>query len=180
MALGMDSSLPGSSRSALRPPQPKPPQKQSTAQPQGFRVPGISEDVVGDAVNNQLASGYGARESAMSSMDRAGVSRGRGQNYYANIAQEAADAQGQAAAAKTISSAVDANNRAQYAYENMQKNEDLNTQGLLENLRHSSVMERQARQGWGQDMYETDRRGRFGLDQMQLDINPLLRKLFTS
>lgn len=135
-------------------------------------------DAVDDAVNNQLASGYGAREGAMRSMDRAGVSRGKGNAYYANIAQEAADAQGQAAAAKTLQGASDATARAQQAKDTMQRGEDLSNQSLLENLRSSQTAERLARQGWGQDMYETMRRGQFGLDQMQLDISPLLLKLF--
>jgi hypothetical protein len=49
--------------------------------------------------------------------------------------------------------------------------------GLLESMRNAEAMERMAKRGWQQDLYESTRRGRFGLDQYQLDFTPLLSGL---
>jgi hypothetical protein len=112
-------------------------------------------------------------------MDRAGVSRGKGQQYMADAAQADADATGQAAAANTEFGAGMANISASRAYENAMRGEQLQNAGLLENLRSASAQESQSARGLGQNLYESVARGRANLNNMQLDyISPLLQKLF--
>lgn len=174
MAIGMDSSLPRSGPPALRQKSPAPMQQG----PQPSRPPAIADSAVQGAVNNQLASGYGAREMTLADSDRAGLSRGKGQRYAAQMAQDAADVKGAAGAAQTEMGAAAANAAAGQAYDSMMANERLSNANLLEGLRSTSAMERLARRGWQQDLYEAMRRGQFGLDQQQLDYTPLLRPLF--
>lgn len=174
MAIGMDRSLPRSGPPALRPKSPAPMQQAS----QPSRPPAISDSAVQGAVNNQLAAGYGAREMALAEGDRAGLSRGKGQRYAAQMAQDAADVKGAVGAAQTEMGAAAANAAARQSYDSMMANEQLSNANLLEGLRNTTSMERLARRGWQQDLYEAMRRGQFGLDQQQLDYTPLLRPLF--
>lgn len=165
MAVGMD-------RAISRPlPSPLAPQRQ-------YRAPAISDTAVQSAVNNQLAAGYGARETSLAGAARQGISRGKGQRYDARMAQEQADATAAAGAAGTELSAATSNAAAQQAYDNQMRSERLAQSGLLEGLRNTAAMERMARRGWGQDSYEAWRRGRFGWDQQQIDYSPLLAGLF--
>jgi hypothetical protein len=176
MAVGFDSALPKTSAPVLRA---KPQAPMQAATPQyAMRPPAIADSAVQAAVNNQRAAGYGARESALSAGDRGGISRGKGQQYAAQMAQEAADAKASASAVQTEMAAADTNARARQAAESMQANERLANAGLLEGLRNTQAMERLQRRGWQQDLYEAIRRGRFGLDQQQLDYTPLLNGLF--
>lgn len=172
MAVGMDMTLP-------KAPKPKPAAPmQAPASAGPSRPPAIADRAVQAAANNQMSAGYGAREMTLADSDRRGVSRGKGQQYAAQTAQEAADAKASAGAAATEMGAAAANAGARQAYDNMLANERLNTAGLLEGLRSNSAMERLAQRGRGQDMYEAIRRGQFGLDQQQLDFTPLLQGLF--
>lgn len=179
MAVGADMALPKLPGSPLRGlTQGRPAAQPQSAAPQfGPRPPMVSDSRVQDVVNNQLASSAGAGELAMRSMDRAGVSRGKGQSYYAGIAQAGADVQARSAAAETEMGAASANAGARAAYENSMRNEQLTNAGLLESMRNAEAMERMAKRGWQQDLYEATRRGRFGLDQYQLDFTPLLSGL---
>lgn len=172
--IGMDRGLRSTSQQPLRQ-QPSAPMRQT---PAAARPPGISDAAVQGAVNNQLASGYGAGRMALSNQDRAGVSRGRGQQYYANVAQEGADVEGAANATKTMADASAANQNAAWQYDTAMRNEQLANQGLLEGLRNSQAMAQLANQQRGQQLYEAYRNGQFGLDQQQLDYTPLLQGLF--
>lgn len=176
MAIGADMSLPKSQQSPLRG-LTAAPTKQQSSPSYGYRPPMVNDGRVQDVVSNQLASSAGAGQMAMQGMDRAGVSRGRGQEYRADMAQAGADVRARTAAAQTEMGASVANANAQAAYENAMRNEQLSNAGLLENLRNTDVMERLARQGWRQDMNAARRRGQFGLDQLQLDYTPLLSGL---
>lgn len=142
------------------------------------RPPMISDRSVQAVANNQLASGYGARETALGESDRRGISRGKGQQYFANVAQEAADAQGQAAAAKTQMDAAAANNAAQYEWENSMRNEKLANASLLEGLRNTQAMENLGYMANAQQLSQGNRSRQFGLDSMSLDYTPLLQGLF--
>lgn len=174
--LGMDRSLRGTSPQPLRP-APSAPMRQTPAAP--ARQPMISDSAVQGAVNNQMAAGYGAGRMALTDSDRRGVSRGKGQQYYANVAQEAADVQAAAGAAQTEMGAAAANANARQEYANMMRGEQLANANLLEGLRNTSAMERLAKQNQMQSMYEAMQRGQYGLDQQQLDYTPLLQGLFT-
>lgn len=178
MAIGADMSLPKSQPSPLRG-LTAAPTKQQSSPSYGYRPPMINDSKVQDVVNNQLAASAGAGRTAVQSMDRAGVSRGRGQQYRADMAEASADVGARTAAAKTEMGAAAANANAQAAYDNAMRNEQLSNAGLLENLRNNDFMERLARQGWRQDQNEARRRGQFGLDQIQLDYSPLLQGLFS-
>lgn len=176
MAIGLDASLPKASAPVLRA---KPQAPMQAATPQyAMRPPAIADSAVQSAVNNQMAAGYGARESALASSDRRGISRGKGQQYAAQMAQEAADAKASAGAVQTEMTVADTNARARQASESMQANERLANVGLLEGLRNTQAMEQLQRRGWQQDLYEAIRKGQFGLDQQQLDYTPLLSGLF--
>jgi len=179
VAVGADMSLSRLPASPLRGlTQAKPASPQQPAVPQfGARPPMISDSRVQDVVNNQLASSAGARELATRSMDRAGVSRGKGQAYYGDIAQAGGDVQARNAAAETEMGAASANASAQAAYDSAMRNEQLTNAGLLESMRNAEARERMAKMGWQQDLYEATRRGQFGLDQYQLDFTPLLSGL---
>lgn len=177
MAIGADMSLPKSQPSPLRG-LTAPASRQQSPPSYGYRPPMLNDGRVQDVVSNQLASSAGAGQMAMQGMDRAGVSRGRGQQYRADMAQAGADVRARTAAAQTEMGAAAANANAQAAYENAMRSEQASNAGLLENLRNTEAMERLARQGWRQDLNEARRRGQFGLDQIQLDYTPLLSGLF--
>lgn len=176
MAIGVDGSLPNPVRSPLRGQQ-APASSQQSPPSYGYRPPMISDSAVQGAVNNQLEAGFGVGAATLRGSDRAGISRGKGQRYMADIAQAGADAQGRAAAAQTEMGASSANAAAESAYRNTMQNERLSNEGLLEGLRHAGSMEGIAKQGWQQNLYEQMRRGRFGLDSQQLDWTPLLQSL---
>jgi hypothetical protein len=177
VAIGADLSLPKSQPSPLRGLTAQPARQQSSPS-YGYRPPMLNDGKVQDVVSNQLASSAGAGQAAMQGMDRAGVSRGRGQQYRADMAQAGADVQSRARAAQTEMGASAANANAQMAYDTAMRNEQLSNAGLLDNLRNNEAMERLAQQGRRQDLNETRRRGQFGLDQIQLDYTPLLGSLF--
>lgn len=177
MAIGMDRALPRSTQPALAP-KPQSPMQPATIPGYGSRPPAIADSTVQSAVNNQLTAGAGAREMTLAGSDRSGVSRGAGHQYAAQMAQESADVKAAAGAAQTEMGASAANAAARQAYDSAMQNERLANAGLLEGLRNSQAMERLAGRNRQQDLYEAIRRGRFGLDQQQLDYTPLLRGLF--
>lgn len=173
MAIGMDSSLRGNSRQQVHAPM------QATAsRPQASPAPQISEAAVQGAVNNQLASGYGTRESALRGQDRAGISRGKGQQYYANAAQESADTTAAANATKTMMDVAAANNATQFDYDKTMWNESLSRQNILEGLRNSQAMAGLGVAAAQMQAALAAKRGKFSLDSMQLDYTPLLQGLF--
>lgn len=139
--------------------------------------PMIPDGAVQDQVNNLMAAGAGQQRAAITSMDRAGVSRGRGQRSMADYAAAGANVQARAGAAQAEMEAAGSNAAARNAYENTRDSERMMGAGLLENLRNMQAMERISRRGFGQDMYEVNRRGQFGLDSQYLDISPLLSAL---
>lgn len=174
MAIGADLSLPKSQPSALRMPAPMRPQSQPTVS----RPPMIADSAIQSAVNNQLEAGAGAREVARQTLDRtAGLSRGKGIEYAADIAQSDADAKARAGAAATEMGAASSNAASQFAYDKAMGDERLMNAGLLEGLRHSSSMESLNSRGLQQQLMEAMRRGQFGLDQMQLDYSPFMASL---
>lgn len=168
MAIGADSSI-------RAPQSPLAPKKQAGA---AFRPFAIDDNRVDDMTSNQWAAGVGAGRSAVSEMDRAGVSRGRGQNYYGQVADASAMQAADAEARSTQQAAANANRSARQAFDNTRRDEMQGYQGLLERLRSSQASLANAKRGWGQDQYEAWSRGRFGLDQQQLDYTPLLGRLF--
>lgn len=169
MAIGSDTSLPSSMRSPLR-----------SVPSFGPPPPRVNDGAVADMRNNLIAGSAGAGRAAMQGMDRAGVSRGRGQQLRADLAQAGADVQASASAAKVDMDAANSNARAQQVFETTMKGEQLGNKGLLEGLRMAGQRERFAKQGWQQDLIEAMRRGRFGLDSMQLDLSPVYRELLRS
>lgn len=171
MAVGMDMSLPRTQPSPLRNPQ--------AAVPPPAAPPMLADRSVQGVVNNQLAAGGAAGAAALRESDRRGISRGRGHQYMADIAQQGADMQGKVAAAQTEMEAAGADAAARQAHANATRNEQLASANLLEGLRSATAMERVQRQGWQQSLYEAMRRGQFGLDQQsQMDFTPLLQGLF--
>jgi hypothetical protein len=177
MAVGSDSSLRMPMGSPLRPsPRPAAPQQHSASS--GYRPFAINDRAVADMANNQRAAGVGAGAAAMRAQDRAGISRGKGQQYMADIAEAAGMEGANAAANATESAAAAANQGAQRAYENTRESERIANEGLLERLRSAQASEQLARRGNAQDMYEAYRRGQFGLDSQRLDLSPLLSRLF--
>lgn len=154
------------------------PQPLRQAPSYGSRPPAISDSTVQSAVNNQLASSYGAGRMALQQGTRRGISRGRGQYAAADSAQQYADSQAEADAAQTQMGAAAANSAAQQAYENTMRSEQNQNAGLLEGLRNAQQMMGMARRSWGQDMYEAAARGQFGLDQQRLDMAPFLMRAF--
>lgn len=174
MAIGFDSSL----RRTVRSPLAQPPAATMRYQPPPLSPPpSISDTAVQRATNAQMSAGYGTRESALRDSDRRGISRGAGQNYYASMAQEAADSQAAAEATKIQMDAAAGNARAQQEYDSALANENLVRQGLLEGLRNDRAMSRLASSGYQSALRQAMLRGRFGLDSMQLDYTPLLRTL---
>jgi hypothetical protein len=137
----------------------------------------IGDDVVQSVSNNQMAQSAGAGMSALQGMDRAGISRGKGQRSRADTAQAMADVSASGAAARTQMGVSSANAKAQRAYENSMRMEQLGTGNLLEGLRSGRARERLAERGWSQDVYEALANGQFNLDSIQLDLSPFLRSL---
>lgn len=178
MAIGSDRRLGAAPRmnTTMGPPRAPSP---TTAQPQKFsRAPQINDSAVSNMANNRLAEAAGSAQGAIREMDRAGVSRGKGQRYAADIAEASADADARGEVAAMEQGVAKSNALARQAYDNTRSNERLQMESLLESLRSGQASERLARQGWGQDLYETMRRGQFGLDGMQLDYSSLLARLF--
>lgn len=173
MAIGADRSLRSVTPSPLTPP--KGPAKQQAGSP--FAPFAINDNAVADMQNNQRASGFGAGRATLNEMDRSGVSRGRGQQFAADMAEASAVTAGNLAADKTGQMAELANANAQRGYRSALADEQVMNTGLLEGLRNASAMGRVARRGMAQDMQEAIRRGQFGLDQMQLDYSPLVSSL---
>lgn len=174
MALGAQASL------SIAPPKPQPQQNAfASANMPSYapRPPMISDSVVQTYGNNKIAGAAGAGRMAMTDADRAGLSRGKGQRYAADIAQAGADvgARNDAVGAQMQASA--ANVGAQNEYENTMRNEQLGNAGLLENLRHQTSMAGTQRRGLQQNMYEAMRNGQFGLDQIRPDYSRLLGSL---
>lgn len=172
MAIGADMSLPHSQPSPLKKPAAAPMRKTPSY---GYRPPMIADSAVQDAVNNQMASSAGVDRASYN--DRAGISRGRGQERMADMAQATADAKARVGAAQTEMGAASANAAAQNAYDTTMRAEQLGNAGLLENLRSANAMQGIAKQGWQQDLMEAIRRGRFGLDSIYLDKSPLIDSL---
>lgn len=172
MAVGMDRALHSQQPTVLRP-TPKGPMRY------GPSPPAISDGRVQDVVNNQRAASAGIGTGAMRQMDRAGVSRGRGQQYMADIAQQGADIQARSTAAQTEMGAEVANAGARQAYEQTMNAERTASGGLLEGLRNASAMEGLQRRGWQDASRQARRRGQFQLDSMQPDYSPLLTGLFS-
>lgn len=185
MALGADMGLGGGTFSP-GPPKPTPPGwplKQQPKPPSGATTPysrapgGIGDDISQTAENNAMASGAGAGMATLQGMDRAGISRGKGQRSRADVAQAMADVGGRMKSQQVQQGIASANARNQQAYEHSMRMEQLGNKGLLEGLRSQGARERLAGQGWAQDIYEALANGQFGLDQMQLDLSPLVRSL---
>jgi hypothetical protein len=137
----------------------------------------IADRTVQSQVNNVLAAGAGQQRAALSGMDRAGISRGKGSAYMADFAAAGADVKSRAAAAQAEMEAAKSNSSALNAWENARDSERIASAGLLENLRNMQSMERFANRGFGQDIYEANRRGQFALDSQYLDTTPLLSAL---
>lgn len=180
MALGSDAGLRGTptNRSTMAPP------ASGSAPPAGRSqrysgAPVADDSPLSDYKNNRMAAAAGSSQGAIREMDRAGISRGKGQRYAADIAEASADADARSDVAQAEMGVAQQNAMARQAYDNMRKNENLNTEGLLEQLRSNRRSEQLAKQGWMQDLYETMRRGQFGLDDMQLDMSPLWRRLLS-
>lgn len=174
MAVFADTSLPKNLPSPLNPPKAARPQSTPKFAPP---PPMIADSAVQDSVNNQLAAAAGTGRAALSGMDRAGVSRGKGQQRMADMAEASADAQARVGAAKTEMGAAAANAGARQAYENTMRGEQIANTGLLENLRQANAMERIQKQGWQQDLNEAIRRGQFGLDSIYMDQTPIINAL---
>lgn len=143
----------------------------------GYMPPMIGESSLGDAVNATRAQSVGTGRAALTEMDRAGISRGRGNQYAADIAEAGADAQARAGQAQQEMAAQVANAGARQGYDLTMQGEGIANRGLLENLRNANAMAGWQRAGFRQNVYETNRRGQFGLDQIQPDYTPFLRAL---
>ena len=177
MAIGSDRRLGAAPRmnTTMGPPRAPSP---TTAQPQRFsRAPQVNDSAVSSMANNRLAEAAGTAQGAIREMDRAGVSRGKGQRYAAEIAEAAADADARGEVAQMEQGVAKSNAMSRQAYDNMRSNERMQMESLLESLRNSQASERLARQGWGQSMYEGMRQGQFGLDNINLDYSSLLARL---
>lgn len=174
--IGVDRALPANSPSPLS--KPKPPKQQDSAPSYGYQPPMIADSAVQDVVNNQLAGSAGTGRAALAGMDRAGVSRGKGQQFRADLAQVSADVGARADAEQTEMGAAQANAQARNAYDYAMRGEGISNAGLLEGLRNASAMDRLAGQGRRQDLLEAIRRGQMGLDSIYLDTTPLLGALF--
>lgn len=186
MAIGGDYTIGGGN---FDPGPPKPPlpgwttkpqaSKQAAAGPSPYgQAPGmIGDEVVQGVVNNQLAQSGGAGMTALQGMDRAGMSRGRGQRSRADTIQATADVGAASAANRTQMGVASANAKMQRDYDNTMRMEQLGTQGLLEGLRSARAKEGIASRGWAQDVYEALANGQLNLDSIQLDLSPFLRSL---
>lgn len=170
--LGMDRALPRQQPTVLRP-APQGPMRYSPS------PPSISDGRVQDVVNNRRASSAGIALGAVRSADRAGVSRGRGQQYMGDIAQQGGDNEARNAAAQVEMGAAAQDAATRQAYEQAMNSERAASGGLLEGLRNNQAMENIARRGWQESSRQARRRGQFQLDAMQPDYTPLLYGLFS-
>jgi hypothetical protein len=174
MAIGADGGLPTLSQRPLA----QPPAAKRRVTPQYDSAPPVIADrSVQAAVNNQLAASAGGGRTALQGLDRAGMSRGRGQAFRADMAQAEADATARAGAAQTEMGAAAANAGARNAYDFAMRSEGMGNDGLLEGLRSTAAMSQIGRAERSQNASEAMRRGRFGLDSIQLDYSPLLQAL---
>lgn len=173
MAIGSDISRPRQPAPRAKPPA----RKQASPASLGSLL--VNDSAVSNVANNQRAAGVGAGTATLRGMDRAGISRGKGQQHMADMAEAAGVASGDAAANATESAAANANRDAVLGYRNTMAGEQVSNQGLLERLRSSRASERLTKQGYGQDLIESIRRGQFGLDSQQLDRTPLLNALLS-
>lgn len=172
MAVGMDRALPRQQPTVLRP-APQGPMRY------GPTPPSISDGRVQDVVNNQRAASAAIGTGTLRAGDRAGVSRGRGQQYMADIAQQGADIQARSAAAQTEMGAAAQDAATRQSYEQTMNAERAASGGLLEGLRNARAMENISRRGWQEASRQSRRRGQFQLDSMQPDYTPLLYGLFS-
>jgi hypothetical protein len=138
----------------------------------------VSDGAVQSVVNNQLAASAGAGRAALASMDRAGVSRGAGQRYRADMAEAAADVGARSSAADTEMKAAAGNAQARSAFDYAMRDEQLSNSGLLANLRDTSATESLASRSRAQAISQAMRRGQFGLDSIYLDTTPLVSSFF--
>lgn len=180
MAIGADMNLRpaiGRGGSGSPPLAPKPAAKPAAVPSFGAPPPAINDSAVQSMVNNQLASAVGSGRAALAAGDRAGLSRGRGQQRVADMAEASAEVEARSGAAQTEMGAAAANAGARMAYENAMRGEQLQNAGLLEQLRSAGAQERIAKIGWNQNLRDAQRRGAFALDGMQLDYGPLFQTL---
>lgn len=137
----------------------------------------VSDSAVQSSVNNTLAAGAGSGRASLMGMDRAGVSRGRGHQARAQMADAMASADASTAANKVQQDARNSNASAKLAYENMVRGENIQNAGLLDGLRHTQRMNQIARSNIAMDNLEAQQRGALGLASIQLDRTPLLQAL---
>jgi hypothetical protein len=178
MAVGADTRLNGFGRSPLAAARPAPMQQTASTPSYGPRPPMVSDSAVQGSVNNIMAGSDGTARGALLEQDRGGVSRGRGQQYASQIAEAGANMQGRASAAQVEMGAAGANASANNAYDYAMQQEKIGNGGLLENLRNQNALARTQRQGYAQDMYEANRRGQFGMDQIAPNYSPIWDSLF--
>jgi|GEM_PF-3432818 hypothetical protein len=179
MAIGADMSL-RPNLGAMKPPlAPKPAAKPMSVPSFAPAPTMIPDGAVQDMVNNQLAAAAGSGRAALAAGDRAGVSRGAGQQRVADMAEATADVTARSGAAQTEMGAAAANANARSAFDNAMRNEQLQNTGLLEQLRSNVEQEKIAKTGWQQNLREAMRRGQFSLTSgAQLDYGPLYQALF--
>ena len=139
----------------------------------------VSDRSVQRLVNNQLAQS-GAREGALRGQDRAGISRGKGQQYAAEAAGAIQESENYAAARGTELAAQQANADSRQQYDFMRDQERVANRGLLNDLMMTDAAERLGRRGNNLDLFGTQLQGQFGLDSIRLDRTPLLRALLRS
>lgn len=173
MALGFDPSLNGSGGSPLAALRPAPQKTPSY----GAMPPMVSDSAVQGVVNNQRAAAAGSARGALTESDRAGVSRGRGQQYAANVSEATADAQARAAGAQSEQDAAIANAGARQAYDMTMRGEQLDGSGLLEGLRNTNTMAGWQRKDLAQNVSEAHRKGQFAMNAIQPDYTPYLQTL---
>jgi hypothetical protein len=141
-------------------------------------APRIDDRRVADQTNNLYAR-TGAREMTLQGLDKAGVSRGKGHQFRADMAAAAQNSANRADAMRSEMGASQANVSAAQQYEAMRNAERMGNEGLLQNLRDAERQSDFARRSAGLDAYEAALRGQFNLDSMQLDYTPLLRQLLS-
>ena len=139
--------------------------------------PMISDSAVQSQANNIYAAGVGGGRTAMQAMDRAGISRGRGQQSRADTAEALGGVQAAQSAYDAEAGAAASNAKARYGYDAAMRGEQMGMAGLLEGLRNMQSGADMARMGFKQDLYEANRRGQMGLDSIYLDRTPLLGAL---
>jgi hypothetical protein len=171
MAVSADISLPRSTGRVVSPMSGKPPSY-------GAPAPRINDGAVRDMTNNQYAASGGTGQATLQGMDRAGVSRGRGQQFRADMAQEMADVSARSSAAQTERGAAMADAQSRNAYASAMRGEQLTNMGLLEGLRGNRLNEYGAQRNWQQNIYEAIRNGQFQLDGMTLDYSPFVNAFF--